>query len=239
MSDVGYQGIFRRREIKYIIDSSQREAIGRILEQNGMHVDEYGNSLICSIYYDTPSYRIIRTSMEKPIYKEKLRIRTYGVPTDSSVAFAELKKKYKGIVYKRRVMLPYSDAVAWLSDPDARGIDSQIGREIDYFKKYYEPLAPTAAILYDRVAYYSDRDDGVRVTFDENIRYRFDDTDLRSGPHGNVLTPEGMYIMEIKLPLGMPLWMASALSELGIFPHSFSKYANAYKKDILKIQPTY
>ena len=51
-------------------------------------------------------YRLIRASLEKPAYKEKLRLRSYGVTEPGGEVFLELKKKYKGIVYKRRITLP-------------------------------------------------------------------------------------------------------------------------------------
>ena len=224
---MGYQGIFRRREIKYMLDS---EKYSKLMEVISVHMepDTYGKSLICSLHFDTPDFRLIRTSMEKPQYKEKLRLRSYGIPTDGSLAFAEIKKKYKGIVYKRRVMLAYSQALSWLLSECEAPDKSQISREIDYFKDYYTPLYDACALFYDRVAYYSDEDEGLRVTFDENIRYRFADTDLRLGDTGELLTGAGQYLMEIKIPAGMPLWLARALSANQIFPISYSKYANAY-----------
>lgn len=210
-----------------MLNTAQYETVLRLLDGR-MRPDEYGRSLVCSLYYDTPDFRLIRTSMQKPRYKEKLRLRTYGVPTADTLAFAEIKKKYKGIVYKRRVMLPYSDAMSWLSGERGAPDGGQISREIDYMKGYYAPISPACVLCYDRVAYYSDQDEGLRVTFDENIRYRFTDLDLTLGDSGEYLTHEGQYMMEIKIPGGMPLWLARGLSEARIFPTSYSKYANAY-----------
>jgi len=231
---LAYQGIFRRKEIKYLLDQKKYEEILGVIEKH-MQCDEYGNSLICSVYFDTPDFRLIRDSIQKPTtYKEKLRLRCYGIPDDDSKAFAELKKKYKGIVYKRRVKLPYAQALEWLSTDTAAPEEGQIWREIDYFKSFYKNLYPAIMIAYERVAYYSTEDEGLRVTFDRNIRYRFNDTDLRLGCDGDVLLGDGMYLMEIKIPSAMPLWLSGALAERGIYPASYSKYGNAYTKKILK-----
>ena len=224
---VAYQNIFRRKELKYMLDDAQYEIVLSMIAPY-MSMDEYGHSLVCSLYYDTPDFRLIRTSMQKPTYKEKLRLRTYGIPTDNSLAFAEIKKKYKGIVYKRRVMLPYSEAFYWLCGEKEAPRSSQISREIDYLRSYYAPISAACVLCYDRDAYYSDDDTGVRITFDERVRYRFDRLDLRQGDRGEYLTHDGMHLMEIKIGGGMPVWLARGLSEAGIFPVSYSKYANAY-----------
>lgn len=229
-----YLNRFCRKETKYIIGEEQYKYISEILCDNGMNMDKYGKSLVASLYFDTPDYRIIRRSMEKPKYKEKLRIRTYGVPGDDTDAFCEIKKKYKGIVYKRRVKMPYGEALDWLCSGDKVVSRSQIQKEIEYNRDHYPGIAPSVIILYDRVAYYSSVDQGLRVTFDTNVRYRFDSLDLRCGDFGEVLIGEGQYIMEVKRQGAIPLWLSHALGCGGVYPVSYSKYANAYIKEYYK-----
>ncbi len=231
---MSYQGVFRRREIKYIITADKYEKLMIIIDSH-MKCDKYGKSLICSLYFDTPDFLLIRNSMQKPtVYKEKLRLRSYGVPTGDTLVFAELKKKYKGIVYKRRIMLPYDAAYNWLVLGGQTSEDSQIAREIEYFREFYRELSSVVVLSYERCAYFSDEDEGLRVTFDENLRYRFHDTDLKNGADGDILLGDGFYLMEIKIPSAMPLWLSHALCELEIYPSSYSKYANAYTKLFLK-----
>lgn len=227
---MAYQGIFKRKELKYMLDRAQYETVLGILDGH-MKRDEYGRSIVSSLYFDTPDYRLIRASMQKPTYKEKLRLRTYGIPTDNSLAFAEIKKKYKGIVYKRRVMLPYNEALMWLCGEISAPAPCQISREIDYLYCIYPELRPSCVLCYDRVAYYSEEDEGLRVTFDESVRYRFDRLDLRMGDTGTILTGVGQYLMEIKIPGGMPVWLARGLSDARIFPISYSKYARAFQNE--------
>ena len=161
------QTVFERTETKYILTLSQRRALLEKIEQY-VKPDEYGESTVCSLYFDTDNHRLIRQSMEKPTYKEKLRLRSYGTPKRDGNVFLELKKKYNGVVYKRRLTLSYNAAMAYIR----RSVlpeDSQIMREIDWAMKYYEGIAPKMFIAYDRTAFYSKQDHELRVTFDRKV----------------------------------------------------------------------
>ena len=168
-----------------------------------------------------------RNSIEKPIYKEKLRLRSYFTPKQTSNVFLELKKKYNGVVYKRRQTLEYSTAMDYVND----GImpnDSQIMREIDWAMHFYNGLKPQMFIAYDRTAFYSKTDFNLRITFDKNVRFRTDNLELSKGSFGERILSPDMCIMEIKALKAMPMWLTNALNELKIFPGSFSKYGTAY-----------
>ncbi|MBQ8663822.1 MAG: polyphosphate polymerase domain-containing protein [Eubacterium sp.] len=219
---------FKRYEKKYLINEAQYQALRTCLDTY-MSVDQYDWSTICNIYYDTPDYRLIRTSIEKPVYKEKMRLRTYGIPVENSPAFIEVKKKFKGIVYKRRMTLPYQQALDWLAQEPDTACDSQIAEEICWFRKFYGNLSPAVVLCYDRLALYGNENKDLRVTFDRSIRWRTDHLDLTDGDTGEYLLPEGFYIMEIKIPGSMPLWMADLLDRLEVYPTSFSKYGRAYQ----------
>ena len=195
-----------------------------------MQADEYGVTKICNIYFDTPTAQLIRESIEKPKYKEKLRLRTYGVPTDDTPAFIELKKKLMGMVHKRREILPYGEAMDYLVNDIKPQRRSQIFREIDWVLNFYEGLAPAMVLCYDRIAYFGVEDPQLRLTFDSNIRFRIDDLDLRSGAYGEKLLEDGTYIMELKIQDAMPLWLSGIFDRLKIYPGSYTKYGNAYKK---------
>ncbi len=223
---MGIQTIFERTEKKYIITLKQRRELLKIISEH-IKADEYGESTVCSLYFDTDDYRLIRSSIDKPIYKEKLRLRSYSTPKKDSNVFLELKKKYKGVVYKRRRTLDYTTAMDYVNNgnlPD----DSQIMREIDWAMHFYNGLKPKMFIAYDRTAFYSKNDFNLRITFDKNVRFRTDNLDLAKGSYGErILSPE-LCIMEIKALNAMPLWLTNALNELKIFPGSFSKYGTAY-----------
>ena len=225
------QHVFQRIEFKYIISSHQRKALEGLLEGR-MIPDEYGRTLIRNIYYDTPDFRLIRSSLEKPVYKEKLRLRAYG-DDKSAPVFAELKKKYRDIVFKRRVSSSLFEANMLLGDKDTMVFPgSRIASEIRYFKRFYGSLVPKAFLTYKREAYLPIRDEGLRLTIDDNILGSFEEHDIYDRPEGVFVLPEELSILEIKVPEGgaVPLWLARSLSDLKIRKGSFSKYGALYLK---------
>jgi len=224
---MAYKNVFKRYEIKYLISQSQQEIIKNEMQKYTV-CDEYGKSTICNIYFDTPDYLLIRKSIEKPLYKEKLRLRSYGTASPDSTVFAELKKKYNSIVYKRRMALPEEAAMNFL----CKGIsynNTQISREIDYFLSVNQTLQPAVFLSYSREAFFANDSNDFRITFDNSILWRNYDLSLCSGICGTPLLPESTVLMELKTSAAIPLWMTSLLSENHIYKTSFSKYGNAYK----------
>ena len=224
---MAYQAVFRRYELKYLLSAQQKAAVLEALSGH-MQPDRYGRVCIRNIYFDTDSYRLIRHSIEKPAYKEKLRIRSYSPAGAQDTVFVELKKKYDGLVYKRRLALPLDTALGWLQGSLPCPTDTQIGREIEYFRSFYGSLRPKVLLTYERVAYFSDTQPDFRVTFDDNIQARQEQLQLDGSPEGQALLPEGMTLMEIKCAGGIPLWLTRVLTEKKIYKTSFSKYGTAY-----------
>lgn len=222
---------FERFETKYLLSPEQFSALWAELE-NRVRPDEYFSSTVCSIYYDTPDFTLIRRSIEKPLYKEKLRLRSYNVPGAGGPVFVELKKKYKGTVYKRRAQTTREEAEAWLSREASAPDDTQVCREIDWFLESYSPV-PKVFIACDREAWASTELEDLRFTFDRNLRFRENDLSLSAGDGGEPLLDEGTVLMEIKMPGAAPVWLAELLSRLGIFPAGFSKYGACYKNRLL------
>ena len=226
---MGFKTVFKRYELKYLVTFEQKKKILDAMSPY-MKLDEYGRTTIRNIYYDTDNFRLIRDSIEKPVYKEKLRVRSYSLATPDSTVFVELKKKYKSVVYKRRVSMTEREAEDWLLGRSHPKKHNQITDEIDYFLSYYATLRPAVFLSYEREAYFSDSNEDFRVTFDENILYRTDGLSLTLAPEGKSILPEGYSLMEIKTSGGIPLWMTRVLTENSIFKTSFSKYGNAYKE---------
>lgn len=224
------QEVFKRYEKKYRMTEAQyKQLLPGLLEK--VRPDEYGTYTICNIYFDTPDYELIRTSLEKPIYKEKLRLRSYGVPGPEDMVFIELKKKFEGIVYKRRTQMSLREAESYLYQGIKPRKNNQIMKELDWFTNRYE-LKPAVYLAYDRKAFAGKEDDQFRITFDRNIRYRTGSMDLQAGSAGKRLIPEDMILMEIKIADSMPLWLSQLLSERNIFPCSFSKYGRYYQENM-------
>ncbi len=221
------QMVFKRYELKYLLTKKQAEQIKARMAQE-MVADVHGRNTIFSLYYDTPDFLLARRSIEKPIYKEKLRLRSYGVAENDTEVFVEIKKKYKGVVYKRRISMTKKEADRYLLQGE-KIQDNQISREIDFLIKRYKNLAPGIMLSYEREAYYAKDNHEFRVTFDENILWRREDMDLGKGAFGEEILPEEMTLMEVKTADAIPLWFAKILSDLKIYKTSFSKYGNAYK----------
>lgn len=221
------QAVFKRYETKYLLTKEQKAAVLEAMEPY-MGMDAYGRSTIRNIYYDTDNYRLARRSAEQPVYKEKLRVRSYRAADPGAPVFVELKKKYEGVVYKRRIQTLEREAGEYLAGRRPAPVSSQITEEISYFVSFYTGLAPKVFLSYEREAYYSKAGGDFRVTFDENILWRETDLSLQKGIYGTAILKHGQTLMEIKTPGSIPLWMVRVLSREGIRKTSFSKYGNAY-----------
>lgn len=220
--------IFQRREIKFLVDARQRALLEQAF-RGRMAPDPHGESTICNIYYDTPDFRLVRASLEKPVYKEKLRMRSYGRVREDEEVFLELKKKYQGIVYKRRIALPQADAARYMAGLAPLPDSSQIGRELDYFRRFYAELRPAVYLCYDRSPWFSVEDPDFRATFDKNIRWRQEDLRLTAPAGGAALLLPSQSLFEVKTAEAIPLWLVEALDKAQIRQASFSKYGEAYK----------
>lgn len=227
MTDFTY--VFERVERKFLLTPRQYEGLMRTLPEY-MQADQYGESTILSLYLDTEDSLLIRRSLEKPVYKEKLRLRSYGVPREMDNVFLEVKKKVRGVVYKRRICLPLAQAMECLAQGSVPAAGGQIGREIAYMLRRYR-LRPAVLLAYDRTAYaeLEPSPNRLRITIDRDIRSRQTDLDLRLGAAGELLLAPGMRLMEIKTAHAIPLWLCAALDQNEIRPTSFSKYGRVYE----------
>ena len=221
--------VFERVERKFLLTPAQYAGLMRTLPEY-MQADQYGESTILSLYLDTEDSLLIRRSLEKPVYKEKLRLRSYGVPREMDNVFLEVKKKVRGVVYKRRICLPLAQAMECLAQGSVPAAGGQIGREIAYMLRRYR-LRPAVLLAYDRTAYteLEPSPNRLRITIDRDIRSRQTDLDLRLGSAGESLLAPGMRLMEIKTAHAIPLWLCAVLDQNEIRPTSFSKYGRVYE----------
>ena len=230
-----YQDVFKRYEYKYFLTPSQKR---KLLEEaeDRLKPDQYGRTTTRNIYYDTDSYRLIRDSLDHPVYKEKLRTRSYQQAGVSDMIFVEIKKKFEDVVYKRRIAMPKTAAENRIDKGNTMPFRTQITSEIDYFLYFYEGIEAKAFISYEREAYAGRTDPEFRLTFDENILARSVELDLGGGIWGESLLPAGTTLMDVKIPGAMPLWMASFLSENHIPKITYSKYGTYYKEHLMTAQ---
>ena len=224
--------VMNRYELKYVLSKEQIDSFVDALEGH-MKIDKYGITTIASLYYDTIDSRLIRTSLEKPKFKEKIRLRSYGMADNSKTVFLELKRKAYGVVYKRRVETKIKDANDFFNHKVDIVAEGQIAKEITYFRDYYGKLVPSCLIIYDRVAY-EEENGNLRLTIDYNPRYRIDNLTLDYSMEGIPLLNNGEAILEIKIQDSIPLWLSHILDKNKIFINGFSKYGKEYEKQILE-----
>lgn len=225
---MSYQAVFRRYELKYLLTTAQAQRLKQVMQPH-MALDRYGRTLIRNLYFDTGDYRLIRRSLEHPVYKEKLRLRSYCRTTPDAPVFAELKKKYRSVVYKRRVALHEAQALDWLCRGAAPPQPSQITAEIDYVLRFYGDLRPAVFLSYEREAFRALDGGDLRLTLDENILSRTTALSLGAEAWGAPLLGRDEVLLEVKTAGGMPLWLVRFLSQEKLYKTSFSKYGAAYR----------
>lgn len=230
--------VFNRYENKYLIGPGVYEKLqGRLLEH--MKPDAYNllheTYSICNLYYDTDDSYLIRTSMSRPRYKEKLRLRAYGTPETDSKVYVEIKKKFRGLVNKRRSVMRLDEAYGFLDSGEppeiAPYMNRQVMREIAYILEQRR-LAPRVYLAYRRRAFFGTEEPDLRVSFDTGIVARRADLRLESGIYGENLLPGGKWLMEIKVARSIPVWLVKLLSEYQIYSSGFSKYGTEYRKTL-------
>ncbi len=234
--------VFNRYEMKYRITSEQYEELKKRLALR-MESDEHSKNgefyTICNIYYDTENNDLIRKSIDGGVYKEKMRLRSYGTVTPDQKVFLEIKKKYKGLVNKRRTKMYLSDAYDYFNTgvvPEVKPfMNGQVLKEIDYMKTRLD-LMPKVFLSYDRCAMFDRENRDFRITFDRNITARRYDLGLHYGVYGDKLIGPDEWIMEIKIDKAMPLWMTRILSDMEIRKTSFSKYGTEYRMYVENMQ---
>lgn len=229
--------VFERAEKKFIIPPDKYERLIKALDPY-MQVDQYGLHTIQTIYYDTDDYAIIQHSLDKPAYKEKLRLRSYGIPQEDSPVYLELKKKLDGITYKRRMTMSLHNANAYLEQgitpPESNDAKQTFG-EIDCFVRQHQ-LTGKVLLSYDRIALFGKEDEDFRMTFDGGVRWRNSQVDLSQGDYGTLLLEPGIRLLEVKILGSFPLWLCDILSELGLYSQSFSKYGTVYTQHLSDIR---
>ena len=243
--------IFSRIEKKYLITKTQQDALLSQIRQH-MQEDQYFQAEIYNIYFDTDNFDLTIQSIDHPIFKEKLRARSYG---GYDKVFLEIKTKIRGIAYrhdlldpddlmpdnnigyKRRVLITRQDfkeltcgsntAEALAGKDVEKGSDLQIAREVDYLLKHFN-LKPQILLHYDRESYSGEGN--LRITFDTNLSYRTKNLDFTNNPSDQTFfKSDKNIIMEIKAMGAMPLWLVRTLSAEHIYPEHFSKIGKIYE----------
>ena len=230
------QQTFRRKEIKYLLSEQQVKDLLWLIEPY-LKKDKFFKGTNCSIYFDNKDRYLAIHSLEKPLYKEKVRVRSYGVPKLDDTVFLEIKKKYKGIGNKRRIPIKLADFYNYLENGELDSNSAETKKELDECRKRYD-LKPTMFLAYDRTSYCGKDNPTFRLTFDRNVRSREHDLRLEHGDTGKKFFKDNTVVMEVKALNAYPFYFIRALSKLKIYPASFSKYGRVTEKILnTKAQP--
>lgn len=219
----------QRKEIKYRLTKEQLDYFLNAIKEY-VKEDEYGLTSIASIYFDTPNYTLINRSLDKPLYKEKIRLRSYGLASKNSPTYLEVKRKVNGVVYKRRIKLTEEEANYMINNKVSDRND-QVSKELLNLVNKYQNLKPCYLIIYDRLSFYQEGSD-IRITIDKNPRYRVDDINLHTSMEGKSLINKEEAILEIKVQNALPLWLTAILTKGHIYESSFSKVGEAHKAEM-------
>ncbi len=235
--------VFNRYELKFILDKSMAQEMIQALKGHVM-LDQYGDGegfyRIINLYYDTEDHLFFHETVNRQEFRQKLRLRAYNKVSIDTPVFLEIKKKYDGVVYKRRTMLTLQDAYAFLAKGqeqqdysvyDASNV--QILGEVAFLKRFYS-LAPKVVVSYDRQAFLGIKENDLRITFDSNLRKRESDLKLESGPWGELFMDASSYILEIKVNGRIPLWLAQILSGFQCWRQGYSKYTSSYNAELFQ-----
>jgi len=208
-----------------LITREQLDSLVRVL---GAHLtpNKYFTQTIHNIYFDNDTDDLILRSIEKKEFKDKLRLRAYQMDGELGNPLIELKKKYKGTSYKRRIRLGLGEARELLDGGELRHL-GQIANEIRFLMARTN-CRPKMYIGYDRTSYDVAGHEDLRITFDGNVRRRSENLDFITDPSDKFLISADEYILEIKASTAFPLWLTDALTKNGIYPDSFSKAARAF-----------
>lgn len=230
--------VFDRIEKKYLINKEQKKNLLKVIKDH-MDQDGYFKSEVYNLYFDTDNYDLIIQSIDQPIFKEKLRARSYsGYDRVFLEIKTKIRKKRSNPGFKRRVMITKKDfeelitKKATLVELASRSIetedDLQIAKEVDYLINTFD-LKPKILVMYHRESYQGE--DKLRITFDEKLRYRDKNLSLSKSKSDKIYFEDGRnIIMEIKAQGVLPLWLVKAMSANKTYPEQFSKVGKIFDK---------
>lgn len=230
--------VFDRIEKKYLITKDDKAQLLKTIKQH-MKQDDYYQSEVYNLYFDTDNFDLIIQSIDQPIFKHKLRARSYK---GYDRVFLEIKTKIRGQDlnpgYKRRVMITHDDFDQLVkgkktiqelaAKTEETPADRQIAKEVDHLITHFD-LKPKIMTMYNRESYKGE--DGLRITFDENLKYRDKNLNLKQPKRGKIYFKDKRnIIMEIKAHGVLPLWLVKILSANKLYPQQFSKVGKSYEK---------
>ncbi|MGT2896598.1 polyphosphate polymerase domain-containing protein [Streptococcus entericus] len=224
-----HQKEFKRVETKYLVSLAQ---LPHLLSDLGeyMEADDFAQSTITSLYFDTEHFDMVQDSLAKKYGKEKLRLRTYDRNGDlEAPAFLEIKQKIDGVGYKYRIKTsPKQAGLLAAGDMENHTEDKRLLAQLETLQQRYGTIKPRMLISYKRLSFKGKDNPSIRVTLDTSITYALVNDLVLTSSMALPLLPEQQLIMEIKVSDQLPAWLENILNQYNLDKVSFSKYGQAY-----------
>jgi len=227
--------VFDRWELKYVVTVKQMYQLMHALK-NYVVLDENGDDglyKIKSIYYDSHDFKFYHEKMNGNKYRQKVRLRGYNNVAYNDDVYFEIKQRYNTTVQKRRAELKLSDAYELMKHPlDAEQYADKkriVLDEIRYLSSMHA-LEAKAIVSYDRKAYMGKYEDGLRITFDTNLKCRKENLNLEEYHKEKYFVHPSLAVLEIKTNEKVPIWLVSLIQRFEIEAHRVSKYCLSVEK---------
>lgn len=228
---------FNRFELKYLITLKQAELFKKALRAY-LFADEHGNGngryALASLYYDSPDLRCYWEKVDGLRFRRKLRIRRYETDaplTADTPVFVEIKQRLDKVTQKRRVILPYGDALRLCNErqlPDEVAPEDETVMNEIYAYLWQYNLRPVSIVRYERQAFIgTDYDLGLRVTFDTSLNYQVHQLLLEEEPSSLPMLPADRVVMEIKVNERIPYWLTEMIAAHNLKMIRVSKYCRS------------
>ena len=231
--------IWRRYEIKYLIDESQATGIRQFI-QSYVRPDKHAVNRpnyaypITTLYLDSKNLQLFRESFEGHKNRFKLRIRSY-TDDQSYPRFVEIKRRASVIIIKSRTKVPHASIASIVQgsvngEADGNGEEAKSLRQFMLYSQWLK-AGPVLRTRYMRQAFQSTADDRVRITFDRNLCYAVTPTaDVGlNGKGWHALLPNKV-VLEIKFTGHYPTWLSGLARHFNLQQMSVSKYALSVKQ---------
>lgn len=228
---------FNRFELKYLLTIKHAETFKKALRAY-LFPDEHGNGEgrypLTNLYYDSPDFRCYWEKVDGIKFRRKLRIRRYVADealTGVTPVFVEIKQRLDRVTQKRRIILPYRDAMSLCNDrqyPETFAPDDKTVLDEIYAYLWQYNLHPVSIVNYERQAFIgTDYDLGLRVTFDTSLQYQTHSLLLHEEPSTLPMLPADRVVMEIKVNERIPYWLTEMIAAHNLKLIRISKYCRS------------
>lgn len=236
-----------RFELKYALPLARR---AEVLEEAWAHVKADANGAeiapllppevladgpaprgyrVCSLYLDTLDLMGYTERLAEARIRNRVRVRTYGLPGDVAPVFLEAKRKLHRNVVKHRIRV--GDTQAWAQGDEIRPWRKAVhdhGDPRGFARRWLDAvehvdMRAVCHVTYVRETWVQGR---CRLTIDHDLRAQaWPDPRMLQAHAGTPLLPPGWIVLELKFNGAEPVWMRQLVMKLRLMSEPVSKFA--------------